>query len=165
VPHVYQGVNNSVLPPNQWLKYYITNQWPMYYGPNNASQYWSLAGIKSNQPVLELVLARGFIAGAMFWGGSYSGDVVKITIIGTFSKERSPPAVGFVIYLFLKPTMWGVSPRYNYTISYISASAPSPDLGDAILPQSSTPYIMVGWDPYWQTNGLPIHGAPGQWDV
>jgi len=49
--------------------------------------------------VLELVLARGFIAGAMFWGGSYNGDVVKITIIGTFSKERSPPAVGFVIYL------------------------------------------------------------------
>ena len=155
VPHIYQGDDFSK----------PTSQWPTYYGPNNASQYWSLAGIKSNQPVLELVLARGFIAGAMFWGGSYSGDVVKITIIGTFSKERSPPAVGFVIYLFLKPTRWGVSPRYNYTISYISASAPSPDLGDAILPQSSTPYIMVGWDPYWQTNGLPIHGAPGQWDV
>jgi len=154
-PHIYQGDNFSK----------PTSQWPTYLGPNNASQYWSLAGIKSSQPVLELVLARGFIAGAMFWGGSYNGDVVKITIIGTFSKERSPPAVGFVIYLFLKPTMWGVSSQYNYTISYISASAPSPDLGDAILPQSSTPYIVVGWDPYWQTNGLPIHGAPGQWNV
>jgi len=88
-PHIYQGDNFSK----------PTSQWPTYLGPNNASQYWSLAGIKSSQPVLELVLARGFIAGAMFWGGSYNGDVVKITIIGTFSKERSPPAVGFVIYL------------------------------------------------------------------
>ena len=45
VPHVYQGDNNGK----------PTSQWPVYYGPNNASSYWSHAGISSNQPVLELV--------------------------------------------------------------------------------------------------------------
>ncbi|MFP3297271.1 MAG: hypothetical protein RXN78_06755, partial [Vulcanisaeta sp.] len=41
-PHVYQGDNYGT----------PTSQWPVYYGPSNASQYWSLAGISSDQPVL-----------------------------------------------------------------------------------------------------------------
>jgi len=43
VPHVYQGDNDGS----------PINSWPVYYGPNDASQYWSHAGISSNQPVLE----------------------------------------------------------------------------------------------------------------
>jgi len=168
VPHVYQGDNNGA----------PTSQWPVYYGPNNASQYWSHAGISSNQPVLELAPAAppsGWTSGAMFWSETYSGGVVKITFIGTYTGTVSPTADGFVIYLFLKPTKWSISPQYNYTIPYNSTvgegwltyapSYPSPTGGDVILPQSSTPYIVVQWDPLWQFAGYTQSGATGQWNV
>jgi len=91
VPHVYQGDNDGS----------PTSQWPVYLGPNNASQYWSLAGIKSSQPVLELVPhTPSWASGAMFWSETYSGGLVKITIIGT----QTTMGNGFIIYLFLKPT-------------------------------------------------------------
>jgi hypothetical protein len=164
VPHVYQGDYNGK----------PTNQWPVYLGPNNASQYWSLAGISSNQPVLELAVPSGWTSGAMFWSETYSGGVVKITFIGTFSNGPSPVADGYEIYLFLTPTTWGVSPKYNYSIPYNSVAGegwltyappyPSPVGGDVIFPQSSTPYIMVQWDPWWQF-GYSTSGATGQWNV
>jgi hypothetical protein len=140
----------------------------VYYGPSNASQYWSHAGISSNQPVLELAPAvQTWYAGAMFWSETYSGGLVKITIIGTHTATFSPAADGFVIYLFLTPTMWGISSQYNYSISYVSTGGlgwinegyPSPAEGDVIYPQSSTPYIVVQWDPYWQSS------TTGQWNV
>ncbi len=160
VPHVYQGDNDGS----------PTNSWPVYLGPNNAGQYWSLAGISSNQPVLELVPAPKLFAGAMFWSEAYSGGPVKITIIGTFSNGPSPVADGYEIYLFLTPTTWGVSPKYNYSISYISTPAwegltyPSPVEGDVIYPQSSTSYLIIQWDPWWQTAATQS-GATGQWNV
>jgi len=162
VPHVYQGDNNGA----------PTNSYPVYYGPNNVSQYWSQAGISSDQPVLMMVPAQTFSAGAMFWSETYIGGPVKITIIGTYSTGSSPVADGYEIYLFLTPTMWGVSPNYNYKIPYtstagngwMSSSYPSPIEGDVILPQSSTPYIVVQWDPAWQI-GYTTSGAAGQWNV
>ena len=42
--------------------------------------------------------------------------------------------------------------------------APSPVSGVVILPQSSTPYIVVQWDPDWQA-GYWRPGATGQWNV
>jgi len=81
-----------------------------------------------------------------------------------------PPADGFEIYLFLNPTTWGVSPAYNNSIPYTSTIAwkgttyPSLIEGDVIYPQSSTPYIVVQWDPYWQI-GNRTNGATGQWNV
>jgi len=167
---VYQGDNYGT----------PTSQWPVYLGPSNASQYWSLAGISSDQPVLMMIVPYQEVsAGAMFWSETYSGGVIKITIIGTFSKG-SPPADGFEIYLFLKPTMWGISPQYNYSIPYNSTAGegwydhippyPSPVEGDVILPQSSTPYIVVQWDPDWQITlqiggVLGAFGATSQWNV
>jgi len=161
-PHVYQGDYDG----------YSTNQWPVYYGPSTASQYWGTTSI--NQPVLELVSAQHNSAGAMFWSEAYSGGPVKITIIGTYSSGSSPVADGFEIYLFLNPTTWGVSPKYNNSIPYVSTAGngwatsimqyPSPVEGDVILPQSSTPYIVVQWDPYWQI-GETLSGATGQWNV
>jgi hypothetical protein len=160
-PHVYQGDYNGK----------PTSQWPVYYGPNNASQYWGSTNI--NQPVLELVPAQQGVAGAMFWSEAYSGDPVKITIIGTYSSGSSPVADGFEIYLFLNPTTWGVSPKYNYSIPYTSTAgkgwlyAPSyPSLaeGDVILPQSSTSYLIIQWDPWWQF-GSTTSGATGQWNI
>ena len=161
-PHVYKGDYDG----------YSINQWPAYYGPSTASQYWGSTSI--NQPVLELVPSQYNSAGAMFWSEAYSGGPVKITIIGTYSSGSSPVADGFVIYLFLKPTTWGVSPKYNYSIPYTSTAGngwassitpyPSPVEGDVILPQSSKPYIVVQWDPYWQI-GETSSGATGQWNV
>ncbi|KUO89757.1 MAG: hypothetical protein AT710_09785 [Thermocladium sp. ECH_B] len=162
VPHVYQGDNDGS----------PTSQWPVYYGPNNASQYWSLAGISSNQPVLMMVPTQYNMGSAMFWSETYSGGAVKITIIGTYSSGSSPLSDGFEIYLFLNPTTWGVSPKYNYSIPYTStvgngwaySGYPSPHEGDNILPQSSTQYIVVQWEPYWQIFGT-TPGATGQWNV
>ena len=158
VQHVYQGDNNGK----------STKSYPVYYGPSTASQYWGSTSI--NQPVLELVPAQSTSAGAMFWSETYSGGSVTITLVGTFSTGSSPVADGYEIYLFLTPTRWGVSPKYNYSISYISTPAwrgtgyPSPTEGDVILPQSSTPYIEVQWDPWWQYGGF-ASGATGQWNV
>jgi hypothetical protein len=164
-PHVYQGDQSELFSTG-------TSQWPVYHGPSTASQYWGSTSI--NQPVLELVPAQGSSAGAMFWSEAYSGGPVKIIIIGTFSTGSSPVADGYEIYLFLNPTMWGVSPQYNYSIPYTSTAGngwatpimlyPSPVEGDVILPQSSTPYIVVQWDPYWQI-GETRSGATGQWNV
>ncbi len=162
VPHVYQGDNDGS----------PTNSWPVYYGPSNASSYWSHAGISSDQPVLELVpQTPGWASGAMFWSETYSGGLVKITIIGT----QTAMGNGFIIYLFLKPTKWAVSPQYNYTIPYNSTagegwliyapSYPSRVEADVTYPQSSTPYIVVQWDPIWQFAGYTQSGATGQWNV
>jgi hypothetical protein len=151
VPRIYQGDYNGR----------PTNQWPVYYGPNNASQYWSQGNITSNQPVLELVPGPGS-GGAMFWSETYSGGTITITIQATASSIVWL-GVPFQVYLFLKPTMWGISPQYNYSIpykSYISIG------GDVILPQSSTPYIVVQWSPSWQYAGYTQSGTTGgQWNV
>ena len=149
VPHVYQGDNYGT----------PTSQWPVYYGPSNASQYWSLAGISSDQTVLELVPVLGS-GGAMFWSENYSGGSITITIQATASIVWV--GTPFQVYLFLKPTMWGISPQYNYTIPY--ETYPPGAENDVILPQSSTPYIVVQWDPVWQTVATQS-GATGQWNV
>ena len=150
VPYIYQGDYNGR----------PTNQWPVYYGPNNASQYWSQGNISSNQPVLELVPGLG-AGGAMFWSETYSGGPVTIAIQATNTIVWG--GTPFLVYLFLKPTMWGISPQYNYSIPYRSIY-PSPVGGDVISPQSSTPYIVVQWAPIWQT-AATSNGATGQWNV
>ena len=88
VPHVYQGDYNGQ----------PVNTYPVYYGPSIAYQsYWSLAGISSNQPVLELVPAQTGSAGAMFWGGYYQGGPVNIKITGTNTKGKSPVDEGYTM--------------------------------------------------------------------
>jgi len=158
VPHVYQGDINGE----------PTNQWPVYYGPNSASQYWSPLSSSINQPVLMMAPDQAWAAGAMFWGETYSGSSVTITMIGTFSNGSSIPVDGFEIYLFLKPTEWGISSAYNWSIPHITAPRmshyPSPAAGDDILPQSSTSYLIIQWDPWWQF-GYGTWGATGQWNV
>ena len=195
-PHVYQGDYNGT-PANQW-----PYKWPLYYGPSNESQYWGSTSI--NQPVLELAPYPGgswLGSGAMFWSETYSGGLVKITSmfqffcsanhcitsIGTHNVTFLLAGDGFVIYLFLKPTKWDISPNYNYTIPYNSTagegwlsnvlepagegwpiyapSYPSRVEGDVIYPQSSTLYIVVEWDPSWQFAGYTQSGATGQWNV
>jgi hypothetical protein len=59
--------------------------------------------------------------------------------------------------------MWSVSPQYNYSISYISTSrlqGVKVYIG-GIIPQSSTPYLIVQWDPFLE----PVYHVSGQWNV
>jgi hypothetical protein len=163
VRHVFQGNNNGV----------PTNQWPVYYGPSSASQYWAEGGISSDQPVLELVPSPSQqSSGAMFWREHYGGGNITITLIGTYSNGSSIPADGFVVYLFLKPTMWRVSPKYNYSIPYLiiySAEASAPLEGEVLLPQSSTPYLVIQWDPEYEPGSFSVnsfsHSVTAQWNV
>ncbi|MFP3241404.1 MAG: PA14 domain-containing protein, partial [Caldivirga sp.] len=119
---------------------------------------------------LDLVPAQSYVGGAMFWQWNYVGGNVTVYLFGTYSSGTSPVADGFIVYLFLQPTMWSISPGYNYSIQYTSTAAfrgtayPSINEGDVILPQSSTPYIIVEWESYWQF-GYTISGATGQWNV
>ena len=154
VPHVYQGDNGTSFPIGP------TNKWPVYYGPNNASQYWLKGHINSDQPVLELVPGP-MSGGAMFWSENYSGGSITITIQATASIVWV--GTPFQVYLFLKPTMWGISPQYNYTIPYKSVY-PSPVASDVISPQSSTSYLIIQWNPFWRTTAT-LNGATGQWNV
>jgi hypothetical protein len=121
-PHIYQGDRNDA----------PTSQWPVYYGPSMANLYWKSTTI--NQPVLEIVPARTWSAGAMFWQEHYSGGPVTITMVGTFSSGSQSPADGFVIYLFLplSSLTWGISPAYNYSIPYKVYHA-SPIQGEVIF--------------------------------
>jgi len=165
VPHVYQGDNGGT----------PTNQWPVYYGPSTASQYWSYISTSINQPVLKMVpSSQSWSSGAMFWQEYYSGGLVTISMIGTYSYNNPSASVypyvgdGYIIYLFLKPTMWGISSSYNYSIPYVASNiyttAISPVQGDVMFPQSSGTYIVVEWNPLWQY-ARSTSGATGQWDV
>ena len=144
VPHVYQG------------DYYgqPVNTYPVYYGPSTAYQsYWSLAGISSDQPVLELVPAQTSSAGAMFWSGYYEGGPVTITLIGTYTTGTSPVADGFEIYLFITPSGWSTTnPASNYSIPYYESYYSYVIQGRIIYPYAilNTRYIVVQWDPFWQ---------------
>jgi len=165
VPVVLQG-NNYTLP---------TRLWPTYYGPSSAALYWSAGDIIGYQPVLELVPAEKNSSGALFWQAYYLGGTISMSVLATYSSGSSPVADGIVFYLFLKPTMWGVEPQYNYSIAYLHYSASantnkprgaggSPVGGYVIVPQSSEPYLLIQWDPYWHYR-FNMPGATGQWDV
>jgi hypothetical protein len=165
IPHVYQGDNGGT----------PTNQWPVYYGPSTASQYWNYISTSINQPVLKMVpSSQSWSSGVMFWQEYYSGGLVTISMIGTYSYNNPSASVypyvgdGYIIYLFLKPTMWGISSSYNYSIPYVASNiyttAISPVQGDVMFPQSSGTYIVVEWNPLWQY-AYRTSGATGQWDV
>jgi len=150
VPHIYLGS-------------------PIYYGPSNASLYWAEGNLSNDQPVLELVSIGSWYPGVMFWNGYFDGGNVTVSMIGTYSSGgirladgSSYPSGGFVIYLFLNPTTWNISPQFNYTIMMIAPESP---VGDTILlPQSSIPYLIIQWEPFWGF-GYTQSGATGQWNV
>jgi hypothetical protein len=154
VAHVYQGDDNGR----------STSSWPTYYPPSTAGQYWSPVSSSINQTVLEFNPAQSYTQGVMYWSQSYSGSSVTIEVIATYSSGTSTPADGIVIYLFLNPSRWGVSSMYNYSIPYFANTVWSPVMGEVIVPQSRTSYLVVQWDPYWQV-GSTASGATGQWNV
>ena len=170
VPHVYQGDYHGSR----------NSSWPVYYGPSTASQYWSPLSSSINQPVLMMVPSSySWSSGAMFWQSSYGGGSLTITMIGVYSYNGTPSTSsayhyvgdGYIIYLFIKPSSWDISSKYNYSVPYV-ASNPynktiiSPIQGDVMFPKSpaSNYYIVVEWDPLWQY-AYTTTNATGQWNV
>jgi len=141
VPHVYIGyafLGN------------ITTQWPVYYSPSNASQYWSLAGISSDQPVLELFNAEGSGSGVMYWPTHYEGGNITMSFTMTYTLNASFYPGPVSVYLFIKPLGWDIAPMYNFSIpnahpSPITASLIFPPA--PMTPQSATSYLIITWSP------------------
>jgi len=167
VPHVYQGDYQGS----------NTSSWPVYYGPSTASQYWSPLSSSINQPVLMMVPSNySWSSGAMFWQSSYGGGSLTITMVGVYSYKGTPstssayPYVGdgYIVYLFLEPSLWSISPQYNYSVPYVASNPNTqtiaPLQGDVMFPQSASTYIVVEWNPLWQY-AYTTTGATGQWDV
>ncbi|WP_188602803.1 PQQ-like beta-propeller repeat protein [Vulcanisaeta souniana] len=104
--------------------------------------------------------------GAVFWQSYFdSNKVVNLEINGSgFSSTGSVPGDGFVFYLFLNPSNWGIGPQFNNNVPSYSISGVSPVMGNVFFPQSTTPYIVVQWDPIWQNVYRQV-GVVGQWNV
>ena len=162
--YAFQGDNNGN--PNSSYPTLITSS-------SAPSSYWSSNMI--DQPVLEMVPAQSFSAGTMFWNGSYSSAKnASITVISTFGQSSTEAADGTEVYMFLEPSSWAANSNYNQSISYLASggsgiygiSSSSPVQGDVILPTGgeSNYYLMVQWDPYWQTD-YKTSGATGQFNV
>jgi len=164
-PYIFEGVHYVFSYP------YVVK----YYNSSTVQQYWNQANISSNVPVLQLNNAQEWTQGLVFWNESYtSGKNVTITFTGVYSSGVLPVADGFEAYLFLKPTMWSVSPYWNESerfptlISNNATIYPSVQnktaQGELALPQSLTRYIIVQWDPWWQI-GTGKAGLGGQWNI
>jgi len=159
VPHIYEGVVYNYFGQN------LVN----YYSYSTAPTYWGTTSI--TQPVLRLVPTIQYSQGLMFWNEQYSsGKNVTITLIGVYTSGTTPVADGYEIYLFLNPTRWSVSSSWNNSASFpafVSSSSAGTQYsqvqGLVALPQSSTTYIMVQWDPYWQIGSSG--GSGGQWNI
>jgi hypothetical protein len=169
VPHVYQGDYQGL----------NTSSWPVYYGPSTASQYWSPLSSSISQPVLMMVPSNySWSSGAMFWQSSYNGRSLTITMIGVYSYNGTPSGSsayhyvgdGYIVYLFINPSSWSISSKYNYSVPYVASNPNttiiSPIQGDVMFPKSpaSTYYIVVEWDPLWQY-AYKTTNATGQWNV
>jgi|GEM_PF-1024978 len=172
VPHIYQGDYQG----------FPTKSWPILITAKTSNRYWVTGNIK--QPILELVPISirnnqiTLAAGAMFWSEQYNGGNVTIRLIGTYSGGSSPPGDGFDIYLFINPWGWSVSSNYNHSIPYAASdfnTGPngvanlSPVQGDIILPYANlyiltNPYILIQWNPFWQT-GYSTSNATGQFNI
>ena len=117
---------------------------------------------------IYLTSEKQYTNGAVFWQ-SYFNDTQVVTIEisgGVNVSSVSTPGDGFVFYLFLNPSNWGIEPQYNHTMipHYPTNLDISPVMGKVLFPQSKTPYIVVQWDPVWQNTHREV-GKVGQWNV
>jgi len=135
VPHVYVGDQHGMLMSN----------WPYY----SDGRLILVPGgqIQADQ------------AGAVFWRAQYGGGKITITIDGYFTNSFGP-ADGYVFYLFLVPTSWDVSVNFNRSLPYTRFQG-----GGPILPQSSRPYLVVWWDPFFTYCHCGSNPIPGEWVV
>ncbi|MGC8602042.1 MAG: hypothetical protein ACP5LS_06495, partial [Thermoprotei archaeon] len=148
-----------------------SSSYPLYYSSSSApSGYWGASSI--DQPVYELVAAQSYRAGAVFWEESYGGNNVTIRMVATYGHGSSQTGDGIEVYMFLDPEGWAAISSYDDNIPYLASGTTglnkvrsfSPVQGDVMLPTSYTNYLVLQWDPYWQT-GRTAPNAKGQFNV
>ncbi len=176
VTHIDQGDDDGSRVTNT-----SSPSYPKGYSSSTVASYWGSGNVI--QPALEMVAPQSYSAGAVFWSENYAGNSATVTLIGTYATYNTAVEDGFEVYMFLSPpskgdpaVQWAISSTYNWSIPYeaslpSSASPNGPSLpsyssyqGDIILPKSSTPYLMIQWDPYWQVVGTAPNST-GQFNV
>jgi hypothetical protein len=166
VPHVYMGYYDNN----------VTTQWPAYYSPSNASQYWSLAGISSDQPVLELLGPALESSGAMYWPTHYEGGNITMSFITVYTAVNSTIVNStyaylyispISVYLFIKPLGWDISSRYNFSIpcahplGFVHINSTYGFLPVVpMIPEGTANYLIVTWFPANQNPWLPENQNP-----
>jgi len=107
--------------------------------------------------------------GLVIWKQKYiQGQELTIAIVGTYTQNWFDGGHGFNFYLFMQPSWWNVSSKWNSSedfpviINYYYY--PRESGGMWALPQSKSPYIMVTWDAGWGTYYSPPPNG-GMWDV
>ncbi|WP_054856554.1 hypothetical protein [Vulcanisaeta sp. JCM 16159] len=86
------------------------------------------ANIQNNQLILTNDQPGTF--GAVFWQSYFDNSkILNIEITGnvSFPSTEATPGDGFVFYLFLNPSNWGIESQYNYNVPSYSISGISCD--------------------------------------
>ncbi len=98
--------------------------------------------------------------GGVFWQADYTGGAVAVTFLGTYTSTKNCLADGYTVELFITPSTWAVAPQYNYSIPASFGNTYFLAGGVSMLPQSSSPYIYVQFDPVF-------HYYPnyGDWNI
>ncbi|MCY0860585.1 MAG: hypothetical protein OWQ54_09165 [Sulfolobaceae archaeon] len=187
VYYVYSIEENVIPPPTgnyilnlfdgQSVFGYILYQGYLLGEPTNSYPALKSLQFLIPQPYLMFQTAQFFVSGLVITNEPrYNGNSITVQVIGTFSEGYYPYADGFTIGLFLTPGK-GKYSYSNFSIPYyyghgsVNRSFPqlggfgpvSPIQGALIFPYSTTPYLIVQWDPYWQT-GYKGYGG-GQFNV
>jgi len=135
-----------------------------YYSQGSSGSYFG-------NPFLQLANSVGGQAtdGLVIWSQQYTqGGNFTITIVGTYTINWFAGGHGFNFYLFMTPSGWDISNKWNSSGNFPAIIAPfyypGESQGNWALPESSTPYIMVSWDSGWGTFYSPSPDG-GMWDV
>jgi hypothetical protein len=126
------------------------------------SSYWS--NVSYHNWVLQIVPAKPFSAAALMLnttGLNYTGGNYTVVMVGTFTEGNSSlgiyglpdyPADGYTVMMFVTPVHNWVNGSTYYTseLRNVGMKSPAPgNSGEILYPYSSTPYIVVQWEPYW----------------
>jgi hypothetical protein len=126
------------------------------------SIYWS--DVSYHNWVLQIVPAEPYSAAALMLNTTelnYTGGNYTVVLVGTYTEGNSNlgiyglpdyPADGYTVIMFVKPVHNWVNGSTYYTSELENVgmkSWPKRNSGEIFYPYSSTPYIVVQWEPYW----------------
>ena len=153
-----------------------------YYSQADAFAYWELANqypnhakINPTNPVLQLTIAKNSSSGVgysgeVYWNQYWSPNQnITIIFIGTFTYSTTYPNAlsdGFAVDFLLEPTTWNISSYWNESSNFPAVILPdnlAPNQGTIASAQSSIPYIIVQYQPYYYYSHLG--NGTGMWNV
>ncbi|BCU69834.1 hypothetical protein [Stygiolobus caldivivus] len=152
---VFGTVNDPTTFINYSYLYYIEKGDFVKVFPPGSKEY-----LPYDLAVLRLVPAKYHVATAVLMnttGLHYTGGNYTVMLIGTFSHGSSVyipdyPADGFTVMMFITPPKTPVNESTNYTFEGLNVGMEGWHVkltGEIYYPYSTTPYIVVQWEPYW----------------